>query len=297
MKIVRLMAALLAAAPAYAAPALMPLPVSAVPAGTGVLAIEGPLKAGWDGCGDPVALGRAAVRLGDDILKQTGLVFDPQGDRGTRHLRVAGARGRWRRAPYRPDHRRPRRRDRCRRSHRRVAGLCDLTPSWQGFRLRVSPSRTRRSATRRVSPGAASCSTRAAFHFRRDGQAADRCDGAAEAEHAPSAPVGRSGVSGREPTLSEAQRRWPILPPVRDTRSRCLCSRSRHPHRSRIRRSATAARSSPPIPRSEPSRRRCSSVRRKSRSIRRRRRPTAPRTLVRRDGAAVSRSALPYRRR
>ena len=77
MKFLGALAATLVAFPACAAPALMPLPVSAVPNGTGVLRIEGPLMAEWQGCGDAAVLDRAAARLGGDIQRQTGLVFDP----------------------------------------------------------------------------------------------------------------------------------------------------------------------------------------------------------------------------
>lgn len=71
------LAATLAAFPAYAAPALMPLPVSVLLNGNEVLRIEGPLKAEWQGCGDMAVLGRAAARLGSDVQRQTGLIFDP----------------------------------------------------------------------------------------------------------------------------------------------------------------------------------------------------------------------------
>lgn len=77
MKFLGALAATLVTFPAYAAPALMPLPVSVVPNGAGVLRVEGPLKAEWQGCGDAAVLGRAAVRLGGDIQRQTGLIFDP----------------------------------------------------------------------------------------------------------------------------------------------------------------------------------------------------------------------------
>ncbi|HET6526312.1 beta-N-acetylhexosaminidase [Sphingopyxis sp.] len=77
MKFFGALAATLAAFPVYAAPALMPLPVSVVPDGTGVLRIEGPLKTGWEGCGNAALLERAATRLGSDILRQTGLILDP----------------------------------------------------------------------------------------------------------------------------------------------------------------------------------------------------------------------------
>ncbi|MBR2173510.1 family 20 glycosylhydrolase [Sphingopyxis sp.] len=77
MKFIGALAATLVAFPAYAAPALMPLPVSVVPNGTDVLRIEGPLKADWQGCGDAAVLDRAATRLGSDIQRQTGLIFDP----------------------------------------------------------------------------------------------------------------------------------------------------------------------------------------------------------------------------
>lgn len=71
------LAAALVAFPCHAAPALMPLPVSVVPNGTGVLRVEGPLKAEWQGCGDAAVLDRAAARLGSDVLRQTGLILDP----------------------------------------------------------------------------------------------------------------------------------------------------------------------------------------------------------------------------
>lgn len=77
MKFLGALAATLVAFPACAAPALMPLPVSVVPNGSEVLRIEGPLKAEWQGCGDAALLGRAAARLGSDIQRQTGLIFDP----------------------------------------------------------------------------------------------------------------------------------------------------------------------------------------------------------------------------
>ena len=77
MKIFGMAAAALAAFPAYAAPALMPLPVSVVPNGTDTLRVEGPMKAEWTGCGNAAALDRAAARLGGDVLRQTGLIFDP----------------------------------------------------------------------------------------------------------------------------------------------------------------------------------------------------------------------------
>jgi hexosaminidase len=71
------LAAALVAFPCHAAPALMPLPVSVVPNGTGVLRVEGPLKAEWQGCGDAAVLGRAAARLDSDVLRQTGRILDP----------------------------------------------------------------------------------------------------------------------------------------------------------------------------------------------------------------------------
>lgn len=77
MKIFGMAAAVLAAFPCYAAPALMPLPVSVVPDGADALRVEGPLKAEWEGCGNAAALDRAAARLGGDVLRQTGLIFDP----------------------------------------------------------------------------------------------------------------------------------------------------------------------------------------------------------------------------
>ena len=77
MKIFGMAAAALAAFPAYAAPALMPLPVSVVPNGTDTLRVEGPMKAEWTGGGNAAALDRAAARLGGDVLRQTGLIFDP----------------------------------------------------------------------------------------------------------------------------------------------------------------------------------------------------------------------------
>lgn len=75
-KSIGLWAGLLLAAPAHAAPALMPLPQSMTLNGDQKLAVAGPLRADLRGCGDAAPLDRAAARLNRDVLKQTGLILD-----------------------------------------------------------------------------------------------------------------------------------------------------------------------------------------------------------------------------
>lgn len=76
-RIFGLAAMLLFSTSAHASPALMPLPRSVAESGTGELIVSGPFAARWTGCGAPAPLGRAAERLNADILKQTGLILNP----------------------------------------------------------------------------------------------------------------------------------------------------------------------------------------------------------------------------
>jgi len=72
-----LAATLLLSTPALAAPALMPLPRSVTESGPGELKVTGPFVARWTGCGITAPLDRATERLNADVLKQTGLILDP----------------------------------------------------------------------------------------------------------------------------------------------------------------------------------------------------------------------------
>ena len=76
-RIFGLAAILLLSTSAHAAPALMPLPRSVAESGTGELIVAGPFAASWTGCGAAVPLERAAERLNADVLKQTGLILNP----------------------------------------------------------------------------------------------------------------------------------------------------------------------------------------------------------------------------
>ncbi|HVJ01077.1 MAG TPA: family 20 glycosylhydrolase [Sphingomonas sp.] len=67
--------ALLQTSAASATPDLMPLPRS-VEARQGQLAVRGPLAPSWMNCGDRGFLDRAASRLQEDVVRQTGLVLD-----------------------------------------------------------------------------------------------------------------------------------------------------------------------------------------------------------------------------
>lgn len=73
-----MMAGLVApAAMASEGPALMPYPISMVPA-EGMLSVTGAFEVRFNGCGKGALLNRAAGRLRADVLNQTGLTLDPE---------------------------------------------------------------------------------------------------------------------------------------------------------------------------------------------------------------------------